>query len=323
MKNEEFMEVLNDTEAKIKENTFDTNEIKNLMNEASKVSGTEEEKAMIREKLDNIRRKSLTTTKWNLLVEDINSLVKSRSKNKENYQKIADFVNQIEEYRTNPSTSEDISNMKNTYTEISAIAEEFLDNHLLKNFKNEVEKKFRFLENRGSKKTSRKKQKNIFGNWLRNYTKEQNISIQSLAKTSGISASYLYRLEATGDITPSKSKLEKLAKALNINVEDIPVQNTGKRRGRPVKMQNKTQSNSRKKSQNRTSIDNSEIIKSNTREKNQDLFNLIRNENIQVNNRTLNEDEREALKGCLMFMFDSNKDISEITRFFNQMSILR
>lgn len=310
MQNEKFMELLDEIDTKSKNEGTTEEEVKKLMKEAKKITlDSDEIRTKIYETINNIRRRTSSLTRWDILMTDMKDLAKGKLKGNEDFQKVLTFLDNVESARISPITNKALRSLKKDYKAASSIAKGCVDSNLFSNFTNEIDKKMRMLENR-TKRISN----NNFSDWFKKIVKEQNISLKDLSEKSGISISYLYRLESTNDITPSNKMLEKLAKGLNIKVSEIP-----------VKKKTSIDDSKTKKSTTRTkkAKAKTEITKSNIREKNRDLFEIISNENIQINNRTLNEDEREALKGCLMFIFDKTKSISEMLRFFNQVDILR
>lgn len=310
MQNEKFMELLDEIDTKSKNEGTTEEEVKKLMKEAKKITlDSDEIRTKIYETINNIRRRTSSLTRWDILMTDMKDLAKGKLKGNEDFQKVLTFLDNVESARISPITNKALRSLKKDYKAASSIAKGCVDSNLFSNFTNEIDKKMRMLENR-TKRISN----NNFSDWFKKIVKEQNISLKDLSEKSGISISYLYRLESTNDITPSNKMLEKLAKGLNIKVSEIP-----------VKKETSIDDSKTKKSTTRTkkAKAKTEITKSNIREKNRDLFEIISNENIQINNRTLNEDEREALKGCLMFIFDKTKSISEMLRFFNQVDILR
>lgn len=315
MQSEKFMEVLNGLDTKSRNEGVTEEEIKNLMKEAKKVTTDSEEiRTKIYEKINSIRRRTSSLTKWDILMTDMKDLAKTKLKTNKEFKNVIGFLDEVENFRISPITNKEFKALKKTYKTVSSIAKNCLDSYMFSTFTNEIDKKMRMLENR-TKRISN----NNFNAWFKKIIKDQNISLKDLAEKSGISISYLYRLESTNEITPSNKMLEKLAKGLNIKVEDIPIGNKASDK------ENQTIKNSKKVNKVKATkkAKSTEITNSNIREKNRDLFEIISNENIQINKRTLNEDERAALKGCLMFLFDKNKNVSDMLRFFNQVEVLR
>lgn len=300
MQNEKFIELLEKSEEKIKNKKFTENDMKEFTKEVNKVTIDSNE---IYERINNVRRRAMETTRWNLLISDIEKLEKSKYKNNEEFKNIMNFINEIERVQIS-LTNKDLNLLKKNYKSTLSKAKKFMDEYLLSNFQNEVDKKMRVLESKLKRTSS-----NNFTTWLKKTIKNSGLSLKEISEKTGISVSYLYRLESTNETIPSKKILDKLSKVLKVKVNEFPVNQESKEKP--------SVSSKRKKAKK------DEITKTNIREKNRDLFEILSNENIQINKRTLNEEEREALKGCLMFMFDKTKDLKETLRFLNQVAILK
>jgi len=300
MQNEKFIELLEKSEEKIKNKKFTENDMKEFTKEVNKVTIDSNE---IYERINNVRRRAMETTRWNLLISDIEKLEKSKYKNNEEFKNIMNFINEIERVQIS-LTNKDLNLLKKNYKSTLSKAKKFMDEYLLSNFQNEVDKKMRVLESKLKRTSS-----NNFNTWLKKTIKNSGLSLKEISEKTGISVSYLYRLESTNETIPSKKILDKLSKVLKVKVNEFPVNQESKEKP--------SVSSKRKKAKK------DEITKTNIREKNRDLFEILSNENIQINKRTLNEEEREALKGCLMFMFDKTKDLKETLRFLNQVAILK
>ena len=59
-----------------------------------------------------------------------------------------------------------------------------------------------------------------FGQLVRNYRKEKNMSQEQLALLCNMDRSYLGRIER-GEVNPTLEKLYELAKSLDVNVKDL------------------------------------------------------------------------------------------------------
>lgn len=59
-----------------------------------------------------------------------------------------------------------------------------------------------------------------FGQLVRKYRKEKNMSQEQLALLCNIDRSYLGRIER-GEVNPTLEKLYELAKSLDVNVKDL------------------------------------------------------------------------------------------------------
>ena len=59
-----------------------------------------------------------------------------------------------------------------------------------------------------------------FGQLVRKYRKERNMSQEQLALLCNMDRSYLGRIER-GEVNPTLEKLYKLAKSLGVNVKDL------------------------------------------------------------------------------------------------------
>lgn len=80
----------------------------------------------------------------------------------------------------------------------------------------ELEKRFRFYNKRMERQV-----KGDFGTWLRSARKEKGYSLKELENRSGVTASYIHRIEKGARKTPSIPITEKLAVALGVPPKEL------------------------------------------------------------------------------------------------------
>lgn len=81
---------------------------------------------------------------------------------------------------------------------------------------NEIEKRLRFYTKRLERQV-----KGDFGTWLKSARKEKGYSLKELEKRSGVTASYIHRIEKGSRNTPSIPIAEKLAVALGVPPREL------------------------------------------------------------------------------------------------------
>lgn len=166
---------------------------------------------LLRHKLLNLKRYAMginsgKLTRWDLFVKDILNLESEELKD------LQDLVKYIDKNKDNTITREELNEIQNKFNEISHIIHKTFNQYERDRTLNEIEKKIRLFKNRLSRVIE-----DDFGSWIRQLRKEKGYSLKELEVVSGVTASYIHRLETGSRKTPSVPIAEKLAKGLGVD----------------------------------------------------------------------------------------------------------
>lgn len=198
LKNKESIDdtVLNLLEMTIKSNNF------NNLNEYK----------IIKKRFYKLKKKIYKLTEWEML--------KHLIKDDEQLEKTNELIAFIDENKSNLLNEEDIKKIEDMYR---FVLDELYSNNYDKNkicdreiIINEINKKIKLFKNRLSRVSNFN-----FGNLLKEIRNEKGLTLKDVELVSGVSSSYIYRLENVPTQIPSVAIIEKLSKALNLNTEDI------------------------------------------------------------------------------------------------------
>ena len=124
--------------------------------------------------------------------------------NEKDLKKIFDFIDEVDEETTEESVKE-LEKLVKTLDEVK--------------YKDEIEKfkrKIKIFEKRLERKVSEN-----FGSMLRHLREERGLSLAELGEITGVSASYINRIELGERKAPSYPIIEKLARGLNISTSSL------------------------------------------------------------------------------------------------------
>jgi len=124
--------------------------------------------------------------------------------NEKDLKKIFDFIDEVDEETTEESVKE-LEKLVKTLDEVK--------------YKDEIEKfkrKIKIFEKRLERKVSEN-----FGSMLRHLREERGLSLAELGEITGVSASYINRIELGERNAPSYPIIEKLAKGLDVSISTL------------------------------------------------------------------------------------------------------
>jgi Predicted transcriptional regulators len=166
-------------------------------------------KVQITEMKENLNKKlNIKQTKWELFLEEVNA---------NNWKPIKEVVDYLETFKEGEQISQDIY-------EIVEEKIKSLRPYINKNLSpydadwadKEFAKRIRIFKNRVEKTIE-----DGFGGWIRQLREAKGYSLKELERITGVTASYIHRIETGTRKTPSVQYLEKLALGLGVNPKDF------------------------------------------------------------------------------------------------------
>ena len=190
-------------------NIDDIKSIEDIINDMNGLDNSVE--YLLRHKLLNLKRYAMginsgKLTRWDLFVKDILNLESEELKD------LQDLVKCIDKNKDNTITNEELNDIQNKFNEVLYIIHKTFNQYERDRALNEIEKKIRLFKNRLSRVIE-----DDFGSWIRQLRKEKGYSLKELEIISGVTASYIHRLETGSRKTPSVPIAEKLAKGLGVD----------------------------------------------------------------------------------------------------------
>ena len=149
-------------------------------------------------------------TRWEMF-EEI-----AREKNWEPVIEIIDEMIDIESNKDRALTEETVKELEAKYHELLPYITTEIGMGYRGMIINELEKRFRFYTKRMERQV-----KGDFGTWLKSARKEKGYSLKKMEELSGVTASYIHRIEKGARKTPSIPITEKLAIALGVPPRDL------------------------------------------------------------------------------------------------------
>lgn len=149
-------------------------------------------------------------TRWEMF-EEI-----AREKNWEPVIEIMDEMIDIESNKDRALTEETVKDLEERYRKILPYIATEIGMGYRGMIMNEFDKRFRFY-----KKRMERQVKGDFGSWLKSARKEKGYSLKKMEELSGVTASYIHRIEKGARKTPSIPITEKLAIALGVPPRDL------------------------------------------------------------------------------------------------------
>lgn len=156
-----------------------------------------------------VNKKTTKATKWNMYV-------KEASKHNDWYP-IHELISFVEEKDDKNITEKDIEEIEKKFAkEVMPFASKKLSSYNANWTSREFNKKLRIFKNRISRVIE-----DDFGTWIRQLRKNKGYSLKDLEDASGVTASYIHRIETGSRKTPSIPVIEKLALGLGVNPEEF------------------------------------------------------------------------------------------------------
>ena len=157
-----------------------------------------------------LKCEKIYTTKWQLFMEDINKL------EGEKFDSLKNLVNLIEEKSNDTISEEELNEINIEYSNVLPIIYNNLLDFEKNRATNEINKKIKIFKNRLTRFGG-----DDFGSWIRALRKSKNYSLKKLESLSGITASYIHRIETGTRNVPSLSVVESLGKALGVSSQEL------------------------------------------------------------------------------------------------------
>lgn len=179
-------------------------EIVDLRNEILKSKLEDKVKYGLLESLTKFRRKSTNLTKWDIFVDDMSRL--------DGVEELNELIKELNEKKDEDVTKEEISDLENKYASVLGLIHEKLNHYDRDVAINEINKKIKLFENRLDRCIEVD-----FGKWIKELRNEKGLSLKQLENISGVTSSYIHRIENGARRRPSVGIAEKLAKALEVN----------------------------------------------------------------------------------------------------------
>ena len=201
----EFLEeLIYDAEKDALNGELTLNQVDDLFNQLNSLDINDENlRAVLKNKLLGLKRKITGLTKWDIFVEDIMQL--------EGFSDLKSLVKDIDAVKNDVISEEQISAFdKRRVALLTKINEQF-NNFEADRIENEINKKIKLFKNRNIRAID-----NNFGEYLRNLRLKKGLSLDKLQEISGVTASYVFRLEHGTKKAPSIPIAKNLAKALGV-----------------------------------------------------------------------------------------------------------
>lgn len=185
-------------------------EIENKLDNLKEIDGNLE--YLLKHKLLKIRRKSLKdtskTTKWDLFCEDMEDI--------EGIEPILELIYFINDRKDDTISKEELSDLENRYGQVLPLIHEKLSTYDRDRAIKEFNKKIKLFNNRLSRVIE-----DDFGAWIKELRKAKGYSLKDLENASGVTASYIHRIESGSRKTPSVPVAEKLAIGLGVSPDEF------------------------------------------------------------------------------------------------------
>ena len=148
-------------------------------------------------------------TRWDVFVNDM------KKSKKEGIEPVIELIDKIDAGNDCSISEEEVAEIEKLYKKIVPILYEFsvYDKELAMK---EFGKKIKLFKNRLNRVVE-----NDFGIWMKQLRKAKGYSLKDLENASGVTASYIHRLESGSRKTPSIPVVENLAVALGIQEDEF------------------------------------------------------------------------------------------------------
>lgn len=155
-----------------------------------------------------IKENSTVLTKWELFLEDM--------KKKEDIEDIMHLINRIDERKDDQIPKEEVASIDEEFKNVLPSINIKLSQYDSERAVREISKRIKLFKNRLSRVIE-----NDFGVWIKQLRIERGYSLKELEAISGVTASYIHRLETGARKTPSIPIAEKLSKALEVAPDEF------------------------------------------------------------------------------------------------------
>lgn len=159
-------------------------------------------------RIDLEKKKSNKITRWDIFKNEVYS-------NKE-WKIIQEFIEYIECIENEEITEDDIKHMEVALKEIDEFVVENISNFEQEWVLRELKKKVKMFKNRVNRSVEYD-----FGGWIKQLRTLKGYSLMDLQKITGITASYIHRVETGSRKTPSLPVIYRLAKGLEVDPKEF------------------------------------------------------------------------------------------------------
>lgn len=195
-------------------NEINIDMISELEESLNAIEGTENSvEYLLRHKLLKLKKYSLRDTrekltKWDLFVNDIDKV--------DGLEKVKELVAIIDEKKDETITKEELQTIEKMYAEILPELHTNMKGYERDRAIKEFNKKIKLFTNRLSRVIEED-----FGAWIKQLRLQKGYSLKELESISGVTASYIHRIESGSRKTPSVPIAERLAIGLGLSPDEF------------------------------------------------------------------------------------------------------
>ena len=175
-----------------------------------------EEELLISNKLTNLKqlvkdKNNSIVTKWDIFVLEMENF-----RDIKEIKPLYELIDYINEKKNDTITKTELEEMEGLYSRVIPLIHDNLTYSYRDRTITEINKKLKLFHKRLDRVVE-----DDFGSWLKALRKSKGYSLKQLELQSGVTASYIHRLERGERKTPSVPVAESLAKGLGISSEEI------------------------------------------------------------------------------------------------------
>lgn len=167
----------------------------------------------IKNKVQRIKQYVMTSngdkiTKWDVFAYDMSK--------EENIDEVKELIEMISSKKDEVISQEELNDIETTYKKVLPLIHEKLSVFDRERAVREFNKKIKLFKNRLNRVIE-----DDFGSWIKQLRKAKGYSLKDLENASGVTASYIHRLETGTRKTPSIPVAENLAIALGVSQDEF------------------------------------------------------------------------------------------------------
>lgn len=155
-----------------------------------------------------MKNKAEKVTKWDVFAYDMHQI--------EGIEGIIELVDRVSAKKDDCVSEEELNEIESMYKKILPLIHEKLSVFDRERAIREFNKKIKLFKNRLSRVIE-----DDFGSWIKQLRKAKGYSLKDLENASGVTASYIHRIETGSRKTPSIPVAESLATALGVSQDDF------------------------------------------------------------------------------------------------------
>lgn len=154
------------------------------------------------------KKNSNSVTRWDLFNQE--------AKSHKDWECVTNLIDCINEMENEEITEEDIKKIEDSISSVDKFMQENATNFEREWAVREFKKKLKMFKNRINRAVE-----DDFGAWIKQLRLAQGYSLMDLQKITGVTASYIYRVESGSRKTPSLPIVNKLAVGLGVDPEEF------------------------------------------------------------------------------------------------------